>query len=106
MRELPRIDLRLNRANQLTAHVMHIVMQHICDHDPDVDHRHEVSRALQELFYTRGVEIITDADRATLGLSPRGADGWTADEIIALEKRRMELLTKTIVHVQPIHEVG
>ena len=37
-----------------------------------------------------GAEIIGDMDREAAGLSPRGPDGWTLEEIAALERKRWE----------------
>lgn len=40
----------------------------------------------------RGVEVLTDAYRASLGLPPRTTDGWTAEEIVALEQQRLKAM--------------
>lgn len=49
-------------------------------------------KKLFALCMQRGVEVLTDADRATLGLPARTTDGWTAEEIVALEQRRLKAM--------------
>ncbi len=50
--------------------------------------------ALISLLRDKGVEIITDDMRKDMGLPPRGPDGWTVEEMMALEQRRLEILHK------------
>ncbi len=89
-----RFDLRRSRTQVLT----HAVLKEI---GPYLREGHRTERDVYEarlkLFYEQGVEIITDVDRAGLGLPPRGPDGWTGEEIVALEQRRLEILTAPIV---------
>ncbi len=98
--EVCRQDLRRLRVQSLLAQIMHIVEEHICDHEPR-NHRREVTNKLYDLFATEGVEVLTDYTRQEAGLPPRGPDGWTLEEIIALEKRRLEILNRPISFVVP-----
>lgn len=77
-----RINLRHNRAMRMVAATFHAIKKHIDD-----DAWEAVHDALMKLFTEEGVEIFTDADRAQLGLPPRGPDGWTAEEIVAMDHR-------------------
>lgn len=89
--EMPRIDLRRARANSLASAIFLKMQPYLRTEGPD--ERHVLRDAFDELFkllYEEGVEVFTDFDRAKLGLSPRGFDGWTAEEIIALERARIE----------------
>jgi hypothetical protein len=54
--------------------------------------------SLRNVLNEEGVEIITDYTRQEMGLPPLGPDGWTIEEIIALEQKRLEMLTKPIQH--------
>lgn len=63
--------------------------------------RRDVYKALIELFHDEGVDVITDMTRADAGLPPRGPDGYTLDELVALEKRRLDILTAPIYATGP-----
>jgi hypothetical protein len=89
-----RMNRRAIRAQQLTALVLHIVSPHICDHNKHRDRHNAVARALEEAFHRADIQILTEADRAELGLPRRGADGWTVEEILAYENRFLELLLR------------
>ena len=81
-------DIRRRRAMEFTAMAQHIIGKHVDDRRVLRDIAHEI----YELCRKEGVEIITDAVRADMGLPARGPDGWTAEELLALEKRRLELM--------------
>ena len=86
-------DLRRVRAQVLEHLVMSIIDRHICDHGED-DPRREIADKLFEELYNGGYEIISDYERERLGMPPRGEEGWTAEELIVLEKRRLDDLMK------------
>jgi hypothetical protein len=86
-------ELRRNRANQLTAHILSIVGKYLCDHGDVRGHR-EASRDLFEVLYESGAEVITDADRATAGLSPRGPYGLTEEQLRILDARYTEAMLR------------
>lgn len=88
---LPRLDLRNQRAMQLSSMIMHELSS--CFNPEDVNKAHHI---LENLLYSEGVEIITDHARATAGLPQRGQDGWTLEEIRALENRRLEFMLNPI----------
>ena len=92
MEVMERINLRRLRAAPLIHRIMETVRQYI----PREDWR-EASWALQELLESAGVEVLTDEMREEAGLSPRGPDGWTLEEIIALEKRRIDAMLAPIM---------
>lgn len=80
-----RPDLRYRRAQSMAA----AIRQEI---EPFLERGADQRALMDKLFalcMQRGVEVLTDADRITLGLSPRTTDGWTAEEIIALEHKRL-----------------
>lgn len=96
---------RRQRADALTAAAMHelgdlldIAARELeFDHHPDARRlREEVARRLRDLFMREGIEVISDYDREGLGLPPRGTEGWTADELIALERRRLDLMMRPL----------
>lgn len=82
-----RLNLRRRRSDVLTHEVMRRLERYI-----DRDAISAAHSQLRELFEEQGVDILTDYDRKEYGLPPRGPDGWTLDEIVALERRRLELM--------------
>jgi hypothetical protein len=89
--QIQRIDKRRMRAMALTAQIMQIVGKYV-DRDRERDCMRDLSYELQEAMEKVGAEIVSDFDRKQYGLSPRGPDGWTMEEIIELEKRRLEMM--------------
>ncbi len=89
------IDLphRQQRADMLTAHILHLITPYLSD-DRDIQARRDASRVLHEAFYTSGVEVITDADRQRAGLAPRNSMGVTAKELAIFENRRLEAMLR------------
>jgi hypothetical protein len=73
------------------AEIMRIVAKYVPD-DRERDCLRDLARELFDKLHAEGVEIITDATRAEAGLPPRGPDGWTQDELVALEHRRLEVM--------------
>jgi hypothetical protein len=93
--QLKRQDLRMMRAQYLVAAVIQKI-------SPFLDERQDRARrdaheALIELFHNEGVDVITDASRADAGLPPRGPDGYTVDELLAIEKRRLDYLSAPLI---------
>lgn len=86
---MQRYDRRRHRATQLTAAIMRKV-GHL------VEDRREFHDLLFELFHQEGYEVISDYDRAEMGLPPRGPDGWTLEEIAAVEQVRLEVILSAL----------
>ena len=91
LEQLQRVDRRRMRAMALTHQIMQIVGKYV-DRDRERDCMRDLAYELQEHLEKGGAEVISDYDRQVCGLSPRGPDGWTMEEIIELEKRRLELM--------------
>lgn len=89
--QMERIDKRRMRAMALTSQIMHIIGKYV-PRDVERDAMRDLHYELQDALEKAGAEIISDYDRQQCGLSPRGPDGWTMEEIVALEKRRLELM--------------
>lgn len=93
--EMMWIDIRRNRAEVLAAAVMRGLYPKI-DATPPDDLPHRINRlvhdAMFEVMHEHGVEVLTDHDRERAGLPPRGPDGWTVEELVALERRRLDIL--------------
>lgn len=87
------IDKRRTRADSLTAHIMHAIGEHLCRHG-EADGAREASRALFEMFYEAGVDIVTDLDRANAGLAPRDHSGMTRDELRIMEYKYIETMLR------------
>ena len=87
--KLQRMDVRRRRAESLAVAILREIDDHVARESwRDIHHK------LLDLLTMEGVEILTDADRATIGLPPRGPDGWTAEEIVALENHRLQALLR------------
>ena len=89
--QIQRIDRRRLRAMAVTSQIMQIVGKYV-DPGRERDCMRDLTYELQEAMEKVGAEIVSDLDRQQYGLSPRGPDGWTMEEIIELEKRRLELM--------------
>jgi hypothetical protein len=102
MRESLRYDMRRMRAQQVLGYVMEALNPVFdrAEFDP-----HEIRRdtydALAKLFMQEGVELLTEYHRQEMGLPPRGPDGWTVEEIIALEQRHLDALLRPIFVTLP-----
>jgi hypothetical protein len=94
MHQIERADKRRLRAMALTAQIMQIVGKYV-PRDRERDCMRDLSYELQEAMEKVGAEIVSDLDRQQYGLPPRGPDGWTMEEIIELEKRRLEIMFAT-----------
>ena len=93
--QLKRQDLRLLRARHLVAAVMQKLSPYFDEQQDSA--RRDAYEALIELFHNEGVDVITDMTRADAGLPPRGPDGYTMEELVALEKRRLDILTAPLI---------
>lgn len=93
--QTPLLDLRSTRARSVAHVIMQIIEPylkddvHLC-----VDLKQELQERLISLLSEKGIEVLTDYHREKLGLPLRNDQGWTIEEIIALEQKRLELLTK------------
>lgn len=88
---IPRLDRRQTRASQMVGAVMHIIGPHLRDDKEAVRGAYE---GLMDAFHTMGVEVLTDHTREQLGLSPRSGDGWTMEEIIAMEQKMLDIMSR------------
>jgi hypothetical protein len=93
-----RINLRQHRAMRLVAALMH-ELSPVLPEDKYV--RRDVYDVLTRTLSAEGIEIVTDADREALGLPPRGPDGWTAEEIVTMERRRLDEMLRPISMIVP-----
>lgn len=101
---MERINLRHRRVVSLAGEVSRALLKALPDHVPR-DTQSIVYGCLEELFVKLGVEVLTDFDRERLGLPPRGPDGWTAEEILALEGLRLEAMTRPLQMTIPASEL-
>lgn len=90
--KMERINLRRRRA----AHLTSVVTRELDRAQIPNEYRQDIFEAIFKIFEQEGVEVLTDFDRQHHGLPSRGPDGWTTDEIKALEFKRLESLTKPI----------
>lgn len=113
--DMMRVDRRQQRALMFTHMMMAIVRKHLEKFMDDCvegiwsrDYRdvmRDVTCELEDLCRREGIEILSDQMRADIGLPPRGPDGWTVEEIIALEEKRLEIMRAPMV-IQPVLAAG
>jgi hypothetical protein len=87
-----RHDMRKARIMPLVHAILEIVRPHLND-------ERDLSRIYDELaqkLYEAGAEIVTDDIRAQAGLPPRGPDGWTDEDLRALELARLNNLLRPL----------
>jgi hypothetical protein len=89
--EEKKINLREVRSHDVVTYILNSLLDFIPTYCQD-----KAIDTIYKLLDDAGAEIITDQTRKEAGLPPRGPDGWTAEELIELERRRMELLMQPI----------
>lgn len=89
--DMMRVDLRRRRADAVAHHIWQAIREHV-----DRERERDVFDALQDALMTIGVDMVTDYDRQQLGLPPRGPDGWTREELAAMERLRIDALLRPI----------
>ncbi|EHK57671.1 hypothetical protein [Allomesorhizobium alhagi] len=94
-----RYDMRRARAEQLIGAIMQKV-----GHLVEDGRQEEVYYLLHELLSQGGIEVLSDYDRQRIGLPPRGPDGWTVEEIMALEQRRLDAILTPVVASMPTYD--
>jgi hypothetical protein len=82
-----RINIRRQRADVVMNEILHAIRPFV-----DRDAEESIYHALRERLEEHGAEIISDYTRKEAGLPPRGPDGWTIEEMMALEKARLDAL--------------
>ncbi|BCH59160.1 hypothetical protein RvVAR0630_17840 [Agrobacterium vitis] len=85
------INIRKRRANEITALFMRELLVFIA---PKI--QSEAYYTINNILEAMGAELITDECRRQIGLPPRDQNGWTADELIALEHSRLMALIKPL----------
>ena len=96
-----RQDMRRLRLQPLLAEILNIVSKNLSDEDDRRNAMRQIHNELFDKLYDQGVELVTDHMRADMGLPPRGPDGWTVEELMALEQRRLEMMTKPMQFIVP-----
>jgi len=97
------MDLRRRRAEAL-AYAALQKLDYLLENDGRS--REAAFYALLELFMDKGCEVVTDLDRQQIGLPTRNPEGWTADEVRALEARRLEELSRPLYFLLPNGDTG
>jgi hypothetical protein len=90
-----RIDLRRRRAEVL-AHEVIAEVERLTNRFDTPPKPADIFYAVLHVFELAGVEAITDRARAEAGLPPRDEKGWTLDELHAMEKARLDVMTKPL----------
>lgn len=82
-----RTNIRRQRADVLMNEILQAIRPFV-----DRESEEEIYHSLVNLLREHGAEIVTDHTRKEAGLPPRGPDGWTVEEMMALEKMRLDAL--------------
>jgi hypothetical protein len=89
-------NLRQRRADRI-AHELLAEIRHLNLEDRDW---RLVRETLQDVLERNGAHIMTDADRAEMGLEPRDNEGWTPSERVKLEiEHRDAMMTMASIMV-------
>lgn len=96
-------DMRQDRRYQRAMALAHATMQAL---DPFIsdDARRRAYEAVIDVYMQKGVEVITDHERREYGLPERDEKGLTREEVLALEMKRLEMLTKPLVMTVPLKD--
>lgn len=86
---LHRCDRRSHHAMMLTAMIMDVLKPHLRD-----DAYGAVVVELQDLMWSQGVQVITEAERIAAGRMPRNHYGMTLEELAIIEHRQIEAMLK------------
>ncbi len=81
-----RIDKRKRRADALASAVIQEIGGML---QPDM--KRDAMRAIVDLLWRIGADVITDAERAEIGLPPRDNMGWTSEEL-AIREAHLNML--------------
>lgn len=87
-----RIDRREIRAMKLANHILHILRAYIPEHC-----QRDAYNVLASTLHRSGADVVLDSDRSDAGLPMRDERGWTRQELLALEHKRLELMMKPII---------
>ncbi len=93
---------RLPYTRAVLHHVLHVVRPYVRDEGYKFD---ELAQKLEELFYTAGTYIVTDADRAAAGLEMRDGNGLTLAELRVMEERMLEVLANVPAQVFKVEDL-
>lgn len=102
--EIPWQDRRKLRADALASMALRAVDRYL-DRSPEALDANVVKlahRALFDLFYQTGADIISDMDRANAGLAPRGDTGYTESELQIMEAHKQKIMMQPLVGMFPI----
>jgi hypothetical protein len=87
------LDIRKLRADAIAHEILRAIRPFLSD---DRDAERDATRAMQALLLKHGAEIVTDRVREDFGLPPRGPEGWTASELLAVEQIRLGMLLRPL----------
>jgi hypothetical protein len=83
--------LQFSRRAQRATHLANAVMAALQDYIPRRNYR-EAFDHLTSLLDEGGYEVLCDLDRERAGLPPRNADGWTVEELHAMELAYLNIM--------------
>lgn len=90
---LDRPNMRRRRAESIARAMLDAVTPFLMETGSE---RRDAYYAMLTILCDEGVEVITDHTRSEANLPPRGPDGWTFEELAALEARRLAVLTQPL----------
>lgn len=96
MEQSSRQNLRQHRATGLAREIAKRIEQRLLRCDLSSRERTVIFYAALEILMEAGAELVTDRDWQDAGLPPRGQDGWTYEELAAMERKRIEVMTAPI----------
>jgi hypothetical protein len=93
---MEQMNIRKVRARSFLSVMMDIIDRHLRHYTQNNDCIDKIYKDLREFLVQNGAEVVTDHLRSEIGLPARGPNGWTPDELFALEKARLEQILQPI----------
>lgn len=111
-------DRRRQRAQVVASHVLHALepwierlerLEDWCEQERKAaggpegrpNNRRDIYRALFDLLYATGAEVITESDRIAAGLEPRNEKGLTEIELRIIDDRLTEAMLRPMPYIFP-----
>lgn len=93
------VPLRQMRAQRITSQLMRILDKHL-RHDPDISLR-KIHEDILDMFFKADVDIVTEIDRINAELPRRNAYGFTREEMVIMENKKIEAMLKPFPQLIP-----
>lgn len=101
-------NLRYMAARQVAAEVANMLHKHFSNYGRPDNAYDNIGRLIMDIelrFAEKGLFLLSDEMRRTLGMAPVGPEGWTHAELIAYQAARLAALLRPIRAIVPAESV-